>query len=322
MRRLTSRALNARLGTAMRFATPSKPPPEDVAAIVQQLEKDPRLLEEVMERMHPESRRRLVIAGGALEWFGRDHVAKEVDSADADRDRLISPKDFDKWFEHALKKREQQQAAKAAEAVNAEAQATGPIQPEVPLRVLLLVALEAGLPFVGFGFLDNATMIVAGDAIDHSVGFYFNLSVMASAAMGNVCSGVMGMQVHGFIEKAVQKLNFDIPPLTEEQRRGRRVFLAGHAGGTIGIMLGLTLGMLPLLFIHDEDAKADQAVFTKWAHSSGFLEERELLLGLTEMGLSVSSGAVGQIVSKFGTEGKLSFEQFKELCKHLRHGAH
>jgi hypothetical protein len=291
----------------------------DVTSIVQSLEKDPQLLEEVMERLHPESRRRLVITGGALEWFGRDDVAKEVDHADADRDRKISPKDFDKWFEHALKKRAtQKEQQSGSEKVNATTTNEATTAAEVPLRVLMLIAIEAGLPFVGFGFLDNATMIVAGDAIDHHVGFYFNLSVMASAAMGNVCSGVMGMQVHGFIEKAVQKFNFDIPPLTEEQRRGRRVFLAGHIGGTIGIMTGLTIGMLPLLFIHDEDAKADQAAFLRWSNNAEHLEEKALVLGLTEMGLSVSSSGVGSLVAKFGTNGKLSADQFHELCQHLR----
>ena len=321
MRRQISRKLTSHFG-AMRFAQSSKstatapPAADEVASIVAQLEKDTRLLEEVMERMHPESRRRLVIAGGALEWFGKENIVKEVETADADRDRLISPKDFDKWFENALKKRQGQQdvSKKASAAATPNA-----VVPEVPFKVLALVALEAGLPFVGFGFLDNATMIVAGDALDQTVGFYFNLSVMASAAMGNVCSGVMGMQIHGFIEKAVQKLDFDIPVLTEEQRRSRRVFLAGHIGGTIGIMIGLCLGMLPLLFIHDEDEKADIAAFAKWDHDhDGFLQEQELLNGLTDMGISISSTTVEQVLHKFGTDNKMSLAQFKALCKHLR----
>lgn len=84
----------------------------------------------------------------------------------------------------------------------------------VPMSSLLIVGIEAGLPFVGFGLFDNATMILAGDAIDGSVGFYLNCSVLASAAMGNICSGLFGIQVHGLIDRAVQKLFHRLPTLS------------------------------------------------------------------------------------------------------------
>uniref|UniRef100_A0A0A9YQQ6 Transmembrane protein 65 n=1 Tax=Lygus hesperus TaxID=30085 RepID=A0A0A9YQQ6_LYGHE len=107
-------------------------------------------------------------------------------------------------------------------------------------------------------------MLLAGDAIDSSVGFYLNCSVLASAAMGNVCSGLFGMQVHGLIDRAVQKLFRRLPTLTEAQLKNRRVFIAGQLGGTLGIMLGLILGMFPLLFIDaNTNEKSNYAMFQR-----------------------------------------------------------
>lgn len=277
---------SANTGTSSREA--------DLQKLVAGMERDPELIRMVVNNMSPESRRRLVLTGGAYEWFGKDSIASEMQRADVENDHKICPKDFDNWFEGALRRKTAQAQQKAGGATTASgseaskassakesAKETDAKQDEsgnraqggdassnsssnsakIGFGALLLVALEAGLPFVGFGFLDNATMILAGDAIDRTVGFYLNCSVMASAAMGNVVSGCMGMQVHGFVEKLVQRLNLPIPPLTVAQRRSQRVFLAGHIGGTIGIATGLTLGLVPLLFITDEDEKADQRVF-------------------------------------------------------------
>lgn len=295
---------------------------EDVERIVAALEKSESLMEDVVSQMQPSARRRLVVAGGTLEWFGKEHVAREVAAADSDKDHVISPKDFDHWFANALKRKDGKEgtAAEAAAAPGSGASASG----RVPLAALCIIALEAGLPFVGFGFLDNATMIVAGDFIDGSVGFYLGCSVMASAAMGNVVSGVMGMQVHGMVEKAVQRLGLKMPILTEEQQKGRRVFLAGHLGGTLGIMLGLTLGMLPLLFIKtDEAAKGDKAAFAKWDRdNSGFLEVAEIVQGLAEVGFQVNPSAIEHVINEYSTSGKLDVEQFRALCGDLRRHKH
>lgn len=44
------------------------------------------------------------------------------------------------------------------------------------------------IPFIGFGFLDNFFMIIAGDYIESSIGVYMCLSTMAAAALGNTIS--------------------------------------------------------------------------------------------------------------------------------------
>ena len=40
------------------------------------------------------------------------------------------------------------------------------------------------IPFVGFGFLDNALMIIAGDYIDTTIGVALGISTMAAAGFG------------------------------------------------------------------------------------------------------------------------------------------
>jgi hypothetical protein len=45
------------------------------------------------------------------------------------------------------------------------------------------------IPFIGFGFIDNAIMILAGGTIDSSLGALLCISTMAAAALGNIISG-------------------------------------------------------------------------------------------------------------------------------------
>ncbi|KPI89386.1 hypothetical protein ABL78_1512 [Leptomonas seymouri] len=294
--------------------------PEELQRIVHLIENDPRILMEVVASMDPQSRRRLVVAGGAMEWFGKESAAHEVESADADEDRQISPKDFDRWFESALKRRQEEQKKRGAE--TKQTVSAVPASKALPFVALFMIALEAGLPFVGFGFLDNATMILAGDMIDSTLGFYLNCSVLASAAMGNVCSGMLGMQVHGLIDKAVQKLNINMPVLTEEQMKDRRVFLAGHLGGTVGIMVGLILGMLPLLFLDgDTTEKSDYAMFHRWdVNNSGYIELPEFEKVLREMGLRQTDTKAKSLIENYGEHNRVNFEQFTQLKADLRGG--
>lgn len=301
---------------------------EEVDQITTLLENDPRILMEVVNCLNPESRRRLVVAGGAMEWFGTDSAAQEVERADVDKDRQISPKDFDHWFVNALKRKMEQQkrvgekdsALPATASGIAAVTGKGVLPP--PFLTLVLVAVEAGLPFVGFGFLDNAAMILAGDAIDGTLGFYLNCSVLASAAMGNVCSGLLGMQVHGLIEKAVSRVCHFTPVLTEEQLKHPRVFLAGHIGGTLGIMIGLLLGMLPLLFLDtDPNEKSDYAIFQKWDHNkSQCIELPEFEKCLKELGLADSHEHARNLLAKYGDGKQLTFEEFSQLRSDLREG--
>lgn len=345
-----------------------------MSRIVQLIENDPRILMEVMAHLEPENRRRLIVTGGAMEWFGKESAAQEVEKADLDKDRQISPKDFDHWFESALKRKQEEQkkrveAAAQSKRPDTQTEAAAPTSSpasadggsgvraaatpgdkpsslvsaaseavasassssslssssaakKVSFAGLALIALEAGLPFVGFGFLDNATMILAGDFIDGTIGFYLHCSVLASAAMGNVVSGICGMQVHGLIDKAVQKLSINTPVLSEEQMKEKSVFFAGHIGGTIGILIGLVCGMVPLLFLDgDTNEKADYAMFCKWdTNGSGFIELPEFEKALHELGFQETKEEAKRIMDKYGKGSRVDFEQFSQLKTDLREG--
>jgi hypothetical protein len=62
---------------------------------------------------------------------------------------------------------------------------------EVPVpsnRALTMLAVSHGIPFVGFGFLDNFIMITAGESIEASFGALFTMSSMCAAGWGNLVS--------------------------------------------------------------------------------------------------------------------------------------
>ena len=53
---------------------------------------------------------------------------------------------------------------------------------------LYIVALHQAIPFVGFGIMDNAILILAGEVIDVYLGAALGLSTMCAAAIGNIIS--------------------------------------------------------------------------------------------------------------------------------------
>ena len=73
---------------------------------------------------------------------------------------------------------------------------------------------------MGFGFLDNVIMIVAGEYIDHtlgkskkprllqfsSTGVALSISTMAAAALGNLISDVAGVGLAHYVETLVSKV--------------------------------------------------------------------------------------------------------------------
>jgi hypothetical protein len=53
------------------------------------------------------------------------------------------------------------------------------------LQDLRQYALVTSVPFIGFGFFDNAIMLLAGDFFDIHLGVTLGISTLASAALGN-----------------------------------------------------------------------------------------------------------------------------------------
>lgn len=108
-------------------------------------------------------------------------------------------------------------SSSASASATAAAAATGPVT--VSAQDLKYVALQFGLPFVGFGFVDNAIMILAGDYIDLTLGVSLGISSMAAAGIGNTISDIAGLGLGNVVEDMCARLGLPNPSLTQEQVR-------------------------------------------------------------------------------------------------------
>ncbi|XP_008106428.1 transmembrane protein 65 isoform X1 [Anolis carolinensis] len=117
------------------------------------------------------------------------------------------------------------------------------------------VFFHNAIPFVGFGFFDNAIMIAAGTQIELSIGIVLGISTMAAAALGNLVSDLAGLGLAGYIEAMASRLGLSIPDLTPKQADMWQTRLSAHVGKAIGVTIGCLLGMFPLFFFGDEEEK-------------------------------------------------------------------
>nr|CAB3267112.1 transmembrane protein 65-like [Phallusia mammillata] len=108
-------------------------------------------------------------------------------------------------------------------------------------------------PFIGFGFLDNAIMILAGDYIDQHIGIALGISTMAAAALGNLVSDLFGIGLAGYVEMLCSKLGLPVPDLTPEQMDMTSSRVYSHLGKAVGITIGCIIGMFPLLFLRKKE---------------------------------------------------------------------
>ncbi|XP_055600309.1 transmembrane protein 65 isoform X2 [Uranotaenia lowii] len=139
-----------------------------------------------------------------------------------------------------------------------KAQFEAETMPPPPTRDLFQLGLVNALPFIGFGFLDNFTMIIAGDYIEHTLGLFMCISTMAAAALGNTISDVVGIGSAFYVEKIAEMSGVRPPklsPLQLEMKSSRR---AANMGRVLGITIGCLLGMCPLMFMKDEDKDKDK----------------------------------------------------------------
>ncbi|NWQ80848.1 TMM65 protein, partial [Columbina picui] len=116
------------------------------------------------------------------------------------------------------------------------------------------VFFHNALPFVGFGFLDNAIMIAAGTQIELSIGVVLGISTMAGKSKIICCSSSLA----GYVEALASRLGLSIPDLTPKQADMWQTRLSAHLGKAIGVTIGCILGMFPLLFIGDEEEKLEE----------------------------------------------------------------
>lgn len=122
---------------------------------------------------------------------------------------------------------------------------------------LRYVLLHNAIPFVGFGFLDNCIMIVAGTQIELSIGVVLGISTMAAAALGNLVSDLAGLGLAGYVEALAYRLGMQIPDLSPKQADMWQTRVSSHSGKAIGVGIGCILGMFPLMFFKDDDEKKE-----------------------------------------------------------------
>ncbi|CAK1552702.1 unnamed protein product [Leptosia nina] len=128
--------------------------------------------------------------------------------------------------------------------------------PKPTTKELLHLSLANSIPFIGFGFLDNFIMIIAGDRIESSMSAYITLSTMAAAALGNTFSDVIGIGSSYYVERAAALLGLGAPALSPVQLDMPVSRRFANVGRVLGITLGCFLGMTPLLFKDDEKKEA------------------------------------------------------------------
>ncbi|XP_043673756.1 uncharacterized protein LOC122631758 isoform X2 [Vespula pensylvanica] len=113
-------------------------------------------------------------------------------------------------------------------------------------RILLKVAFINSIPFIAFGFLDNAIMIVAGDYIEIFLSNKFPISTMAAAALGNTVSDIIGIGSTNWVESLVEKVGIKRPYLSNAQSKLRRTRMAVNLGRVVGITIGCLVGMITI----------------------------------------------------------------------------
>ncbi|XP_047494186.1 transmembrane protein 65-like isoform X2 [Penaeus chinensis] len=111
------------------------------------------------------------------------------------------------------------------------------------------LAVFNALPFIGFGFLDNFIMIIAGDYIDLTIGTTLGISTLAAAALGNTVSDLAGIGSAWYVENMAARTGMRPPDLTQEQLDTVSARWSANVGRGIGVVVGCLMGMFPLLFL-------------------------------------------------------------------------
>ncbi|XP_019745826.1 transmembrane protein 65 [Hippocampus comes] len=197
--------------------------------------------------------------GAASQWSGR---LLGTHSRIEPREPLNSPKRA-KEFIYRLQARERACLLKELQNFESIAIAQETLESSPPTAAQIrYVLFHNTLPFIGFGFLDNAIMISAGTQIELSIGVTLGISTMAAAAWGNMVSDLAGLGLAGYVEALASRLGMQVPDLTPKQADMWQTRLSSHMGKAIGVIIGCLLGMFPLWFTSDDDgkkAKADKA---------------------------------------------------------------
>ncbi|CAB3252138.1 unnamed protein product [Arctia plantaginis] len=130
--------------------------------------------------------------------------------------------------------------------------------PKPTTKELFHLSFANSVPFIGFGFLDNFIMLIAGDRIESSMSAYITLSTMAAAALGNTFSDVIGIGSSYYVERLAALLGLGAPALSPVQLDMPISRRFANMGRVLGITFGCILGMTPLLFRDDDKKHEDK----------------------------------------------------------------
>ncbi|KAG0581078.1 hypothetical protein M758_4G227600 [Ceratodon purpureus] len=121
------------------------------------------------------------------------------------------------------------------------------------------LATRAAIGMVGFGFTDNAIMILAGDVIQNTIGLTLGLSTLMSAGLGNAVADLIGTAFRGYIDGISGKFMPEVK-ISSRQLESKECWWAETVGASAGVTLGCLLGLAPLFFLHQKNATATPTV--------------------------------------------------------------
>ena len=192
---------------------------------------------------------------------------------------------------------------------------------DITNQQLLALSIQVAIPFVGFGFLDNAIMITAGNTIENSIGVVLGLSTLAAAGLGNLLSDVAGIGLGNSIEAASHKLGLPDPKLTRTQATTSKVRWVRSIASAIGIAIGCIFGMFPLLFVQSKEEERLRRIFAAIdSNGNGEIDFNELQVALEEMGIKMKPKKLVKFFQFIDVDnnGVINFEEFCYLVEHLK----
>jgi len=298
-----------------RYATEPPPSLEQMTSL---LNSNPALARQLVKSVNADCSQQIVTA--AITRVNPDYIFSRQDT---NKDGMVSKEEFTRWYHNELGrggpigKPSLAVAATAASEAAADAPATN--------RQLAALGLLTAIPMVAFGFVDNFIMVVAGDAIDNSLGVTFGLSAMCAAGFGNTMSDVCGVFLSSSIEKVSGRLGLPDPKLSARQLKQGRVGMVMSLAGALGIAVGCMIGMFPLAFKAEkpEGHHPVQAVFKRMdSEGNGKITLADMKKMKLELGIDMADGSLERFVAKADTnhDGEMDLKEFTKLLSDWIHG--
>lgn len=184
--------------------------------------------------------------------------------------------------------------------------------------------IQAAVPMVGFGFMDNLVMITMGELIDATLGVTFGLSTLTAAGFGQIFSDVSGVCFGGTVEALFLRMGLPTAQISPEQARSRVTKVVTTFGAACGVVVGCLLGMSTLLLQNrqETEGRKHDAEFQKLLESENKAELKEYMaklrkeLNQAERTLRNSESALVQLAPLVQSDHQAAIAE--EALKRLR----